>query len=259
MSFITIEQRIAAGSQFNGGNGGSTGTIATVTGLQVLQGETFQIRSRAKDVFTFVFDFDATRPIEQTATRRRVFVTQAMSAAQVRDAIIQAVNRTPGLGLYASVGGASQVSLTNGQGGTAGNLAALPDTVANAGFIVSALAGGANRSSDPVDIDGVRYLPEATFGGLFDFDFTTKRLIDGTPSRGVPWRVERAILQVTGAASYTLSVLYPDGSTTVLQTAAGGVVLVTSPILLASDERLQLVTVGAAAAMFARVTARPSA
>jgi len=258
VSFITIEQRIAAGSQFTGTNGGSTGTITTVTGLQVLQGETFQLRSRAKDVFTFIFDFDATNPVAETATRRRVFVTTAMTAAQVRDAIIRAVNRTPGLALYASSGGASQVNLTNGQGGTAGNLAALPDTVVNAGFVVSAMAGGVNRSSEPVDIDGVRYFPEATFGGIFDFDFATKRLIDGAPVSGVPWRVERAVMQLTGAAPYTLSILYPDGTTATLQTGAGALVLITNPILLAPDERLHLLTVGAVAAMYARVTARPS-
>ena len=65
-------------------------------------------------------------------------------------------------------------------------------------------------------------------------------------------------LQLTGAAPYTLSILYPDGTTATLQTGAGALVLITNPILLAPDERLHLLTVGAAAAMYARVTARPS-
>lgn len=258
--FLTIEQRISAGSQFTGTNGGSTGTITTVTGLQVLQGETFQIRARAKDVFTFVFDKVPGGAVVETVTTRRVAVTDAMSASQVRDAIIAAINLTPGLALYASIGGANQVNLLNALGGTAGNLPALPDTVVNAGFIVSPMAGGVNYPSPPVDSEGIRFYPEATFGGIFDFDFTIKKLVDGAPTRKADlWKVDRILLQVTGAASYTLSTVLPDGTEATIQTGAGGVVLISTPILLGGDERLRLVTVGGAAAMLARVTARPSA
>lgn len=260
MSFLTIEQRIAAGSQFTGTNGGSSGTITTVTGLQVAQGETFKLRARAKEVFTFVFDKDPSGGVEESVTTRRVFVTDAMSAAQVRDAIIAAINRTPGLALYASVGGANQVNLLNGLGGTAGNLPALPDTVANGSFVVSALTGGANLPSTPVDVDGIRLYPEATFGGIFDFDFTVRKLVDGQPvNKPALWKVDRVLLQVTGAASYTLSSVLPDGTAATIQTGAGGIVLISTPIMLGGDERLRLVTAGAAAAMLARVTARPAA
>ena len=259
--FITIEQRIAAGSQFTGTNGGSGGTITTVAGSLLLHGETFQVRSRAQAAFTFVFDKSTdVIGVTETARVRRVVVSDAMTAAQVRDAIIFAINRAPGLALYASNGGATTVTLLNAIGGTAGNLPALPDTVANAGFIVSALTSGTNLPSSPIDSEGIRFLPEATFGGIFDFDFTVKKLVDNSPtSKPALWKIDRILLQVTGAATYTLSAVLPDGISATIQTGAGGVILISSPIVLGGDERLRLVTTGAAAAMLARVTARPSA
>lgn len=258
MSVLTIEQRVAAGSNFTGSNGGSTGTITTVAGNLIGQGETFQLRARAKDVFTFVFDKTGTLADEPKV--RVVRITGAMTAAQVRDAIITAINRTPGLAMYASNGGAAQVNLLNALNGTAGNLAALPDTVADAGFVVSAMAGGVNWPSGPVEVEGVRQFPAATFGGIFDFDFVEKRSIAQTPIiRPSLWRVDRMLIQSTGAASYTVNVLLPDGTQAQVQTGAGGVVLITTPILLTGDERVQLVTAGGAAEMYARVTARPAA
>jgi len=258
VSILTVEQRVAAGSNFTGTNGGPTGTITTIAGNLLDQGETFKLRARAKDVFTFVFDKSGTLVSDPTV--RVVQITDAMTAAQVRDAIIAAINGTPGLALYASNGGATSVAILNALNGTAGNLAALPDTVDDAGFIVSAMAGGVNWPSSPVDAEGVRRFPAATFGGIFDFDFATKRLIGSVPvERPALWRVDRMLIQSTGAASYTVRVLLPDGTQAQVQTGAGGVVLITTPILLTGDERLQLVTAGGAAEMYARVTARPAA
>jgi len=259
-SFLTIEQRIAAGSQFTGTNGGSTGTITTVAAALIVHGESFQIRARAKEVFTFVFDKNGDGSVVDSIFSRRVSLVGLAAADAVRDAIVVAVNATPGLALYASNGGAATVDLVNALGGTAGNLAALPDDVADAGFIVSAMAAGVSYSSEPAIIDGMKVYPEAAFGGIFDFDFTLKRLIEGVAvQKPTLWRVERILLETTGAGAYTVSILLPDGTEAVYQTAAGGVILITTPILLTGDERLMLTTAGGALAMYARVTARPSA
>jgi hypothetical protein len=254
-TIYTIEQRILAGSQFTGTNGGSTGTITTVAAASILQGEGFKLRSRSKTVFDFVFD--KTTDLKDTATVRIVRLVGGMNASEVRDAIISAINRTPGLAMVASDGGASTVDLLNLFGGGAGNLPALPDTVVNAGFVVSAMSGGLNLPGDIVEVDGVRCLPPATFGGIFDFDFIRKAGVDGVSyERPALWRVQRILLQTTTATDYTVNVLSPDGTAFEVATDSGAVVMLGDPILLAGDERLQIITTGATDAMFARVTAR---
>lgn len=255
--FLTIDQRITATDDFTGGNGGSTGTITTVAAAGINQGELFRVRARYHDVFTFVFDKVSGGSVIESAFTRRVDLVGAVSAADVRDRIIAAINRTPGLALYASSGGAAQVNLLNALGGTAGNLAALADTVGGA-FACSAMTGGVDYPSPPVEVDGIKMYPPTNFGGIFDFEFTLKRLIERIPvTKPALWSVDRIFLQTTGATDYTLNILAPDGTVALYQTGAGGVVLITTPLLLAGDERLQLITTGGTLAMFARVTARP--
>lgn len=115
----------------------ATGTITTVAGADLLDGQTFTISDGHQSV---VFEFDD--DVSVLAGHISVpFDSMLDSADDVRDAVITAINAVATFFVTAASGGAAQVDLTNDFFGTIGNVA-VAETVANVGFMVAGLAGG---------------------------------------------------------------------------------------------------------------------
>lgn len=119
--------------------GVSVGSIATVAGASLVDGEVFVINDGTNPAVTFEFDSNAS--VVQTPTLRAVTFSGASTADQIRDAIISAINNAPALNIIAESGGAALVKLTNKNPGTAGNQT-ITETVVNAGFVVTGMSGG---------------------------------------------------------------------------------------------------------------------
>ena len=257
--YNVIEQRIGDTENFTGTNGGSTGTIDTIAGSDLVVGERFFLKDGINPEVTYEFEDAAVDPaLEETPTLRVIRFLVGDSADDVRDRIIAAVNRTSELHFYAGDGGAAKVGLTNATPGLFGNVTPTADTVANGGFVVSAMTGGVPPTPSVI-LDGVRTYEKADFGGIFEFYFVIKKRNGGKGGLGgvKAWQVDRVLLETTGATTYTLSILAPDGTSWTVSSGGGDSVLVTDPILLAGDERLRLVTTVGTAEMVARVMARP--
>ncbi len=121
------------------------GTIATIAAALLVDGETFTIYDGLQP-WTFEFDTIGDGKSNQATPiqgQGNFLVNVAGETAdQVRDSIIAAINATGEIGITASVGGAASVLLTNKRPGPRGNHSANTDTVANAGFVMSAMSGG---------------------------------------------------------------------------------------------------------------------
>lgn len=118
----------------------ATGTITTIAGSLLVDGETFVLNDGVNPAVTFEFDDNGS--VVPTSTLRPVNFTGADTADQVRDAIIAAVNTAPVLNITAYNGGPAFVILWNDAGGTLGNQV-ITETVVDAGFVVTGMAGGA--------------------------------------------------------------------------------------------------------------------
>ena len=251
----TVEQRVLAGSQFDGANGGAVGSVTTVAGAALTAGESFWLNDGLTSVlYTFVLSADG---FAKTNTSRPVAFAAPDTADAVRDHIVRAVNSTPSFDLRAFGSAAATVALVNRIPGHHGNVTPMADTVAPAGFVVSSMSGGVSMP-DFEDRDGIRIYHGSTFGGLLDIPCVLPVHSDGVRHMAVQsWEAERILLNVTGATSYTLSLEQADGTSVALSTGAGAVVLLTNVAKIVSDERLKLVTVGGVNEMFARVSGRP--
>lgn len=116
----------------------ATGSITTIVGADLVDGETFTLDDGTNPATIFEFDSNS------SVTAGNVAVTFAGgdTATQVRDAIIAAINGVVGgLAITASPGGAAVVSLVNDALGTDGNVA-ITDTVADASFTHTGMSGG---------------------------------------------------------------------------------------------------------------------
>lgn len=118
----------------------STGTITTVAGSLLVDGETFVLNDGVNPAVTFEFDSNAS--VVQTSTLRSVAFTGGDTATTVRNTIISAITSAPALNITATIGGAALVNLANDNTGHAGNVV-ITDTVADSGFIVTGMSGGA--------------------------------------------------------------------------------------------------------------------
>jgi hypothetical protein len=118
------------------------GDITTIAGSLLVDGETFVLDDGTNPAVTFEFDDDDS--VVQDLTLRKVAFTSGSSADDIRDAIIIAVNAAPILGITASEAESAKVSLINDTGGNDGNQT-ITETVVNAGFAVSGMAGGVDR------------------------------------------------------------------------------------------------------------------
>lgn len=185
----------------------ATGTIATVAGASLLDGETFTIDDGVNTPTVFEFDSNAA----VTLGNITVTFTGGDTTTQVRDAIIAAVNGVgAGLTITASPGGAAQVILTNDNPGIAGNERIL-DTVANAGFVTVGMTGGDGQVSIPLTA-GAR-TPTEIIGDI-------NATLDGvSPFIGTAPNSMASFVQVGGVngdvffiiRSYTTPAALPDG------------------------------------------------
>lgn len=117
----------------------ATGSITTVAGANLVDGEQFVLDDGVNAAVTFEFDSNAS--VVETATLRAVVFTGAETADQIRDLIITAIGNAPTLSITASNGGAATVSLANDRTGTLGNIT-ITETVVDAGFVVAGMSGG---------------------------------------------------------------------------------------------------------------------
>lgn len=101
--------------------------------------ETFVLDDGVNAAVTFEFDDDSS--VTETATLRAVDITAAADDDDVRDAIITAITNAPALDISPSSGGSGIVSLVNGAGGVAGNVA-ITETVTDVKFAVTGMTGG---------------------------------------------------------------------------------------------------------------------
>jgi hypothetical protein len=254
-SISIIEQRIAAGSQFDGSSGASTGTITTVAGSALVADEAFFLRDKLSAEVEFRFVSTAVGFATSPILRPVVFAG-GDSADTIRDKLIVAINAARALNIVAADGGAATVDLEHRLGGVSGNATPTVDTVVDGTFAVTAMAGGVDRSY--IDELGTRVFDTQTAGGQFDFPLSIPQSIPyGTPAIGgvLTWLVDRVV--ITGdATSYTVRLMLPDGTTVTLATDTTGDAVV-GPFTLGGDERLQVITAGGTAAKVCRVLARP--
>jgi hypothetical protein len=164
----------------NGLDVAATGSITTISGAGIVDGETFVLNDGVNPAVTF--EFDSNSSVVQTATLRAVTFTGGDSANTIRDSIITAVNGAPTLNITASNGGAALVSLVNDLAGYAGNVT-ITETVANAGFIVTGMSGGTTVINLTNNVPG-------TFGNISitetvaNANFTVTGMSGGTTHAG---------------------------------------------------------------------------
>jgi len=111
---------------------------------------------------------------------------------------------------------------------------------------------GTTPTTTPVIADGVKTYPTYTAGGLFDFGYSEGFFL---------WEVDRIVADFNGVAAkgiYIRKAGAPDIPVWESALASEAKLLFTDRILLASDESLVILSTGAATAMYARVTGRPT-
>lgn len=254
-----IEQSVTATSNFDGTDGAATGSITTVAGASLADGDFFYLNDGKGPQTKVTFVDDASVSPQRTTSAGEILVPfgGAETADGVRDLLIAAINSSRKVGLKAGNGGAATVSLTNKVGGTHGNVTPFADQVANAGFVVSAMTGGVNRSY--ADGSGARSFDPATAGGLLSFPFQQQISAskDAFAVGGVlTWVVKSLYIEATGATDYTVNALGPTGAQRELATGSGAAVLV-GPFDMDGDEQLQVITTGGSLAMSLKAVAEP--
>lgn len=127
--------------------------------------DTFIIDDGPNPAVTFAFDDDST--IVETSTLRAINHNGTQTAGQMRDLIVTAINSAPTLDVTASPGASSTaINLLNDATGTAGNIAII-EAVADAGFLVTGMAGGvADAPTVATAIQVARAINDALIGGI---------------------------------------------------------------------------------------------
>lgn len=109
---------------------------------------------------------------------------------------------------------------------------------------------GAEPTTTAVTADGIKKYPSGTVGGLFTMDMTSWWLSE----------VSRIAVDFGDAATKDIYIVDTTGHQTPIFSSIDPLVtkvLVTDKFDLGADEKIQVVTTGATAAMFCRVTTRP--
>lgn len=131
----TVDVRFTAGAEILAV--AATGTLVTVGGALLVDGETFTLSDGVNPPVVFEFDDNAAITGDVAVT-----FTGGDSVATVRTAIISAINGVgAGLAITASTGTPGQILLVNDAVGAAGNVT-ITDTVADAGFTHTGMSGG---------------------------------------------------------------------------------------------------------------------
>jgi hypothetical protein len=116
----------------------ATGSITTVSGSHLVDGETFTINDGFNAPTAFEFDSNAS----VTGGRVGVAFVPTDTGDQIKAKIVTAVNAVDtGLLVTASNAGTGLVGLVNDTAGSAGNHA-ITETVADVGFMVTGMSGG---------------------------------------------------------------------------------------------------------------------
>lgn len=120
----------------------ATGTITTIVAANINDGEVFTLGDGYNSTLTFEFDKGG----GITPPNVQVDISLAVSADDVRDAIIAAVNGVgASLKVTASNGGAATVNLVHDDTSLGGNPnQTMTDTVLDLGFVVNGMSGGIN-------------------------------------------------------------------------------------------------------------------
>lgn len=237
------ERRIAPGGSLNGARWGSSGTITTVAGSDLVTGDRFFLRNRAQGVsISFTFRDEAiSLPVpEEGDTSRIILFSSSDTANDVRDKVIRAINRCRYVLIYASISGESEVSLEHSLEGPSTNYSHPSDEVANETFEVSAMSGAKESMPRSVVYDGVRYYDPSDDGMEFVFDSVIPKEVEGVIGGGVLcWRIQQIVADLTDADSHTLVAVNANGNTRELATGSGGYVS-HGPFDLNWDERVRL-------------------
>jgi hypothetical protein len=136
---VAIQSHLLIGTNYDGKQ--ARGSVTTVAGANLIDGETIVVDDGVNPPVTFEFDDD--NSVVETNTLRKVTFTSGSTANDVRDAIITAITNAPALDIDASSGGAGLVSLISvivGVPTTTGNVAITTD-VADGGFAVTGMSG----------------------------------------------------------------------------------------------------------------------
>lgn len=142
VSFVVGIANLSTGLGFQ-----AIGSITCVDPSLISDGETFILDDGVNPPTTF--EFNKTGGV--AGGNVAVDITTAADADDVRDAIISAVGVAPSLAISATNGGTATVFLQNDTLGTAGNNPIISG-VADPGFIVVGMSGGANSGSQPTPI-----------------------------------------------------------------------------------------------------------
>jgi hypothetical protein len=125
------------------GNGfSSIGFIQAIAESLIVEGETFTLNDGVNPAKIFEFDTDSS----VSGSNIPVDISIAVTADDVKTAIINAINGATSLDISASSFSSSVVFLSNDNLGTAGNQT-ITDTVADTGFIVYGMSGGLSAGS----------------------------------------------------------------------------------------------------------------
>ena len=125
----------------------AVGTITTIPAADISDAETFVLNDGINPTVTFEFN----KVGGVSGGNVAVDITLAVTATDVRDAIITAVNTAPLLAISASIGATDTVFLQNDNIGTAGNQNII-EGVADADFVVAGMSGGTNSGSSPTPV-----------------------------------------------------------------------------------------------------------
>jgi len=163
----------------------ATGTMNVVAGANLLDTDYFTLNDGVNTPVVFEFDSDTI----VTPGRVAVLYTAGDTSAQVQAAVVTAINGATLL-ITAAAGADPAVGLTNDNAGAQGN-ATQSENVANAGFTLSNMAGGAfGFSPDSVDVEfravaigadlstSVAYTWEATQASPVDLAYAYRRRVD---------------------------------------------------------------------------------
>lgn len=197
---------LAADRCLTAGNVAITDTVAdagfTHTGMTggANEGETFTINDGTNPATTFEFDRDGVVSGSNVA----VTINPGMTATQVRDAMVTAINGVgAGLLVTAAPSGTAYVDVTADVGGAEANNA-ITETVANAGFVVTGLTGGANPSTS--------WAYNASGEARVERVLATQELVDASRSYITFPEPGSDVLVLKGGVSLTIS-LTPHPST----------------------------------------------
>lgn len=139
ISFVLGSANVTTGIGFS-----ATGFINTIPAADFVEGETFTINDGVNPATVFEFDTDASVAGSNVA----VDISAAVTADDVKLAIISAINGVALLAVTASNGGTGRVFLQHDQVGVTGNNL-ITELVADADFVVSGMSGGLSAGANP--------------------------------------------------------------------------------------------------------------